>query len=258
MAIRSWSFQGSGAGPSVPKHTPYGDKAFELPGIIEAEHFDVGGANKAYRDVDPENQGDAKFRVDEGVDIVLVDSSDASKGMAIGYTADGEWLRYTVNVTKAGSYKLAVIGASGSEDGSTVQFKVDGKDVGGEIAIATGSWQVYKQFDASEEVVLDTGSHVIQLNITGQYANVDKIAIGAEFPVNPSPDAIVSTLHMDASYGVQTAKVYSLNGKYMGTLQVNAATSAEVKTSLKAAGFESGVYMVRVNGVKNFMVNTAK
>lgn len=158
-------------GPLTPQE-PYNGKAVELPGIIEAENFDkpgTGAANKSYSDNDSENQGDAKFRTEDGVDIV-----EGGSGKAIGYTNAGEWLEYTINVKTAGKYKLTLNTASGSTT-SSLQFSVDGTNITDEISIpqtAENKWDVYQEVDAGE-VELKAGEQIIRLTITGSYVNVD-------------------------------------------------------------------------------------
>ena len=172
MSIKAWGFEGSGSTPPTPK-APYGGKAVELPGIIEAELFDVPGSGrgdnmKSYSDNDPENQGDADFRMDEGVDIVK-----GGTGMALGYTNKDEWLEYTVNVKTAGKYKMTVNAASSSK-GAAVDFAIDGNNVGETVLVdSTGAnWSVYQDFDVGE-VELSAGTHVVRLTIAGSYTNVD-------------------------------------------------------------------------------------
>ena len=52
----------------------------------------------------PENTGGATFRMDEDVDIE--NCTDAGAGYNIGFATAGEWLEYTVDVTKPGTYDL--------------------------------------------------------------------------------------------------------------------------------------------------------
>lgn len=148
----------------------------EIPGKIEAENYDFGNSGLAYSDNEAENQGDANFRKD-GVDIVLVNAADKSAGMAIGYTVEGEWLEYTVNVTKAGKYALNANVASGSES-SAIQFSIDDKAVGDPYTLPkTGDdWNTYKKVNIAE-VDLTSGEHIIRLTIAQSFANVDWFAI---------------------------------------------------------------------------------
>ncbi len=150
---------------------PYGGKVIDLPALIEAENYDVPGtgvANKTYYDEDSENKGDAEFRSDLGVDVVKSGSN-----MAIGYTNQGEWLEYTVNVKTAGKYKLTVNAASSSK-GAALDFSIDGNPVGETVHVdSTGeNWSVYHDFDVGEAELI-AGNHVVRLTIAGNYTNVD-------------------------------------------------------------------------------------
>ena len=250
MAIKAWGFEGSGTTPPEPQK-PYDGEAIKLPAKIEAEKYDIPGTGRggdvdSYSDSEGENQGDADFRADQGVDIVL-----GGTGMAIGYTASGEWLEYTVDVPADGSYDIKVSASTGMENGASFCFLLDGETlIGDTIKVPqTGEdWSVYKEFDGGK-ATLTKGTHVIRLLITGDNVNVDWFSLGD-----------ISTFALHATqFNVTSAKtynVYNLAGKRLGSVELDAGTAAE---TLKAAGFKQGVYMLRsVVGNKKFMVSTAK
>ena len=95
---------------------PYGGTAAPIPGRIEAEHFDLGGEGVGYHDTTFGNSG-GLFRPEENVDLRAV--SDFGSGYAVTDIAPGEWLRYTTNVTEAGTYCL-YLRASATSDNSPV------------------------------------------------------------------------------------------------------------------------------------------
>ena len=77
-------------------------KSVTIPGTLEAEDFDRCCEGITYHDNDSIDEGAAypRYRNDnEGVDIVRENGI-----YAIGYTEEGEWLEYTVNVRSAGTY----------------------------------------------------------------------------------------------------------------------------------------------------------
>ncbi|MAO82691.1 MAG: hypothetical protein CMH50_02260 [Myxococcales bacterium] len=120
-----------------PKHAPFQGKIHSIPGMVETEHYDEGPAGVAYSDVDEQNRG-APYRENTQVDIEK--RSDASNGHGIGWVRATEWLVYTVDVKKAGSYSLEVPVAS-RRSGGTFHIEFDGKDVTGPITIPdTGGW----------------------------------------------------------------------------------------------------------------------
>src|SRR5262249_36723553 len=90
--------------------SPLGGTPVVLPGTIEAENFDEGGASVAYVDTTPGNRGGAYRQTD--VDIEA--TSDAGGGWDIGWTRAGEWLQYTALVTATGAYAIELRVASAS------------------------------------------------------------------------------------------------------------------------------------------------
>lgn len=155
---------------------PFNDIAVELPGTLEVEDFDTGGEGVAFHDTDSKNDGSDGYRQDgEGVDIV-----GANGGYGIGYTATGEWLEYTVNVTEAGTYRYEALVASGLE-GSSFSLSLNTsnglKDLTGTVTVPnSGSWNTYTTVSDKLLIPLEEGQQVIRLAITGGYCNIDKIA----------------------------------------------------------------------------------
>lgn len=154
---------------TVPQE-PFGKKPWAIPGKIEAENYDVGGQGVSYFDDDFQNKG-GFYRKDR-VDIVAVDGADTSKGYAVGYTLAGEWLEYTVNVEKTADYKIFANVASGSET-SGLRLSLDGKTISDSVKIpSTESWDDYSPIEIST-ANLGAGNHVLKLDITGSYVNID-------------------------------------------------------------------------------------
>lgn len=249
MAIKAWGFEGSGTTPPTPQ-VPYDSVAVKLPAKIEAEKYDIPGVGRggdvdSYSDNDSENQGDAKFREDQGVDIV-----EGGTGMAIGYTASGEWFEYTVEVPEDGDYAIKASASTGMESASFC-FLADGKAIGDTITVPqTGEdWSVYKEFDGGK-AKLTKGTHVIRLVITGDNVNVDWFSLGDVEKVGLKP-ALKFQAKTPSTY-----RVYSVSGKLMGTVELAGKKASE---ALQSAGFNKGVYMLKsVDGHKTFMTSVAR
>ncbi|RME68239.1 MAG: carbohydrate-binding protein, partial [Verrucomicrobia bacterium] len=107
--------------PGQAARSPFGGQPHAVPGRIEAEDFDEGGEGIGYHDADPDNQGGA-YRPG-AVDIVA-----AAGGRQIGYVSPGEWLAYTIEVSRKGRYQIDLLVAC-SGDGGTMSVAVDGLPV---------------------------------------------------------------------------------------------------------------------------------
>ena len=226
---------------AVPQ-TPYKEVAAKIPGKIEAENYDVGGHNKAFYDNDRENQGKA-YREDE-VDVVDISDSKcgdaACTGYAIGYTNEGEWVEYTINVAADAKYDITANVATAFET-SAMQLFIDDKEITESVVApkVDSVWTTYKVIDVGS-VELKKGEHVLKLLITGGYLNVDWIQF-----TDPNATTIVKNVRFDAQK-VSAYNVFGATGKFLGRVDNVGANLAQ---TLKNAGFANGVYIMRAVGL---------
>ena len=161
-----------------PPRTPY-NGVKEIPGIIECEDFDGGAEGMSFHDSDNVNEGDVKdYRTDSGG----VDFVKGNGGTVIGYTAQGEWLDYTINVAQAGEYEYEATVSSGN-DGAAFSLSVikDGQmtQLAKVKVPKTGDsdWSKYKTVTGKLSKPLEAGEQTLRITIEGAYANIDKIEI---------------------------------------------------------------------------------
>lgn len=224
---------------------------FSVPGFVQLEDYDMGGQSVSFYDKDFVNEGGA-YRED-GVDIVQIDSADASKGYAIGYTQAGEWLEYSVNVVTTGKFVFRASVADGLEGGS-IRLFIDGKAVTDTVAVPqTEDWNTYTLMDG-ETSEIEKGDHVLRVQFTGSYVNLDWIQFAlTKEELNTTGIRKVPTYSMDFMPNMQRSlKVYGANGRFMGSVEPRAGLA--LTETLKAAGFAQGIYMVRGSGAKALRV----
>jgi len=147
-----------GAGVAAPTSSPYGGSPHAVPGLIDAEDFDLGGEGVAYHDTTAGNKGGA-YRA---TDVDVQPTTDVGGGYNLGWTKTGEWVKYTVNVATTGTYtletRLANVGT-----GASFHVEVDGADRTGPIAIPdTGSWNTWRTI-ATTGIPLTAGIRVLRV-----------------------------------------------------------------------------------------------
>ena len=170
---------------------PFQGRPQSLPGALECELYDEGGEGVAYRETDGRNHGSGElnkagtdrdnFRKDEHVDISYTKNDwDNSPFNLVpqqlgrfymGWTATGEWVRYTVDVARAGQYSLGVM-YTARYDGGFV-LKLDGREVGGPVRLSSTAhamderrnWHHWNYHEHKDSVALPAGRHVITLEI---------------------------------------------------------------------------------------------
>ncbi len=184
---------GDGSVPDDYKGKPFQDATHTagprtIPGRLEAALYDLGGEGIAYHDVDQINHGSGelnhkpehceegvavaicRFRENEGVDLSYVKKgADLNhpnmvvpewQQLYIGWTEDGEWTNYTVEVRKAGTYRIA---AMYSHTPQTIQFWLNNKpaadcklpiDPAGQFPLQTYPdwivWHIWNKADCGE------------------------------------------------------------------------------------------------------------
>ena len=142
-----------------------------IPGRVECAFYDLGGEGVAYHDTDPTNHGSGElnlkpehhrphanpyiwgFRGNEGVDVSYTkDFADfnhtnfvapATNQLYIGWTADGEWCNYTVNVKKAGAYRVVALYGNAA---NTIRFSINHEPASEcKLPLATGSMHTWNK-----------------------------------------------------------------------------------------------------------------
>jgi hypothetical protein len=157
---------------------PYGGTPAPIPGRIQAENFDEGGAGVAYVDTTAGNSG-GQYRT---TDVDIAASVDAGGGYNIGYARPGEWLNYSVNVAVSGTYALGVRYAYKGTS-TRLRVEVDGVDKTGPVTLqGTGGWQAWRTYTVPG-IALTSGPHTVRLVFVssqdGPCANVNYLDLSS-------------------------------------------------------------------------------
>lgn len=180
--------------PAEYKGKPFKDSVYtlgaqQIPGRLQLAYYDLGGEGVAYHDTDPTNNGSGvlnrekmherpgipmyicHFRENEGVDISFTkDFADFNhpnivdppvNQLYIGWEADGEWTNYTVNIRKAGKYKI--IGAYGYRDNKSSIWLNGNKACDLVLPVDTGNWHYWNQAELGRITFPNEGFNLITL-----------------------------------------------------------------------------------------------
>ncbi|MEI8204105.1 MAG: glycoside hydrolase family 38 C-terminal domain-containing protein, partial [Bacteroidota bacterium] len=160
-AARIYELQVFGA---ESQNQPYSNIA-HIPGVIEAENYDLGGEGIAYHDSDAVNQGN-QYRLTEGVDI----ETCSEGGYDVFKTYTGEWMKYSVFVDSTAYYRLQTRLASALGYGK-LHFEVDDSDKTGIINVqSTGGNQMW--LTANKDIYLTKGQHLLKVYIDQSMDNI--------------------------------------------------------------------------------------
>jgi hypothetical protein len=229
--------------------TPY-NTLLQIPGNIEFENFNKGGAGNAYDDLDFMNNG-AAYRTKEGVDI----ETCSEGGYNVGWTAKGEWLEYLVNVSKAGFYDV-VFRLASAMNGNSFHLELDGETILPTTTVNTlGGLQQF--FDVKAVANLPQGKHVLKFvvdNATGGF-NLNKMTFAQALTTNlqentfhenisvfPNPAQDLLTIRLDMVRSTQL-EIINLLGEVVYTSPVSGN-----EHTLSVSDFATGVYVLKIDG----------
>ncbi len=169
--------------PGDSKGVPF--RHHTVPGRIFCTDYDMGYQNTTYSDTDFQNIGSGsgttnaggKYRND-GVDIESCNDG-VSNGFDVGWTASGEWMKYTVNVTESNDYSVYVRYAGQGETGA-LHLEIDNTPVTGSVTLApTGGWQNWRTKPLGS-FPLEQGRYTLKLVIETAGFNLNYLEFSPE------------------------------------------------------------------------------
>jgi hypothetical protein len=174
----------------------YHEGAQRIPGRLQCEYYDFGGEGIAYHDSDSINSGSGRlnpadgsylheFRINEAVDISYTKFRDPAidnnqynftepekDKLYVGWTAPGEWLKYTVDVAKAGTYQLGIM-YTANQNGK-ISISVSDKNTTGSLLIPTTyveadsvawrQWHHWNYFEKLAQIDLKEGLQTVTVH----------------------------------------------------------------------------------------------
>jgi hypothetical protein len=230
--------------PPGPTRSPYKGVPFPIPGVIEAEDFDIGGEGVSWHDLTSGNQG-GFYRSNTDVDIIA--PAGNATGAVVNNIQTGEWLEYTISVTQTGTYRLE---ANASSEFSTSRWhaEIDGVNVTGSVAVPNTGWWGTFQWIGVGGISLSAGQHVLRIYADQEYFNLDALRILAAGDITlptvsitaPTAGATVAgtvTVAASASDNVGGGGVqFKLDGANLGAEVTTAPYSTAWDTSTAANG----------------------
>jgi hypothetical protein len=232
-----------------------------LPGTLEAENFDKGGEGIAYHDSDAEDHGGTNYRsgADAGVDIVT-----GNGGYALGWTAGGEWIEYSVNVTKAGKYTYEAIISNGTADKGGFSISLVGNDgkltklADVSVPSTESNWDKYQPVKGDLLQSLEAGSQIFRITITTGNCNIDRIKFDLK-EEEPEPEPEPAYKVGDDITALATAEWEGKTGDYGGLAnpaveRYTHAAPEDVDDILTqtVTGLRNGTYKVQLDVAASF------
>ena len=224
---------------TVPDEPPeeYGPytEAIAVPGKVQAENYNKGGAEVAYHDLSTGNEG-GKLRKDD------VDIYQPNMGVVVGHNQKGEWLKYTVNVAADGEYDISALVASDNTTGSFVLY-MDEQRIGEEIASEGKGFDNFTEVSGGK-ATLKKGEHELKLEITNDWIDIDYVEFKAA-----STTAMGQKIRLDVTEAEANFAVVNLQGSVMCVIKAQNTREAieKLKNNVSYDIAPKGVYFVVSN-----------
>ncbi len=250
---------GGGSNPPPPpvEQAPYGGTAVSIPGRIEAERYDLGGSGVAYNDLTAGNSGTA-FRTD---DVDVEATTDAGAGHNIGWTAAGEWMEYTVNVTAAGKYDFKARVAAMAA-GKSFHIELNNANITGAIAVPnTAGWQIWQTVTVTG-ITLPAGKQILRIVLDTDGFNLNYVDVSASTtnPTNQAPSVSLTSPANNASFTAPASVTVSANASdndgtvskvdfYNGATLIGSDATAPYSVAWNSVG--AGTYSITARATDN-------
>ena len=222
------------------EYGPY-TEAIAIPGKVQAENYNKGGADKAYMDLSKGNEG-GKLRKND------VDIYQPNMGIVVGHCQATEWLKYTVNVAADGDYEISANVAGDNGTGSFVLY-MDDKRIGTEIANEGKGFDNFTTVSGGK-ATLTKGEHELKLEITNDWIDIDYV----EFKeISAQPPIGLKNIRLSMTEAESNYSVFDMQGIKLSTFTAKGVNEAMnlVRENAKLREQARGVFFVRKNGDKS-------
>lgn len=233
---------------------PFSGTPITLPGVIEAENYDLGGEGVGYHELDGQYSS-GLYRTLESVDL----EECVDGGYDVNYIKAGEWLKFSVNADSTTDY---VFTFKTSRSKAIVKIGIDDVDSVSTITVpSTGSAQVWKT--ATVNIPLTEGFHIIKTYFTVASINIDKISVAyasssgiseksdRDMTIYPNPvaDGPVNFEFPISTNGSSELSITDISGKIIFTKK-----NCEQYESVDFTNYPSGLYFVKFSNNNNTLV----
>jgi endoglucanase len=110
---------------------------------------------------------EAELLESKSKDLIIEATSDSTGEKNLGYTTDGAWAEYSVNVSKPGKYTSRYRVAADEGFGGTITMKFDDREVSSLDVGSTGGWSNWLMVDIPDTFELAGGETVLRVEWSG-------------------------------------------------------------------------------------------
>jgi hypothetical protein len=212
---------------NVVEPIPFSGQNCIIPGLVEAEDYDIGGEKISFHDSDSLNNGGV-YRTDP-VDILK--KTDNAHGYFIDWTTDSEWLTYTIEVKNGAKMDIKLL-VSAKTGAGEIHWELNGKPLTNHQVIAlTGDEQQFKTV-SFKDIYFPAGNQKLMLVIDKGGIGIDYFEISDHLTTNssdifqvqkhliyPNPASDLVTINVDTK-NKTAVRIVALDGQIVKLYQL--------------------------------------
>lgn len=205
----------------------------EVPGVVFATDFDLGGEGVAYSDSDIANYqvSTGSFTAwnngwsyrNDGVDIERTADNINTNGFNVGWIAPNEWMQYSLDVVEGGIYDINVRVAA-NEDGGQFYFSTNGATLSSPATVNnTGGWQNWQTISVTN-VVLEESDSLLRFHANAGGFNLSSFEFIRKGSAEDIPASFVAGTTEDEQHiAISVSKALEgVNGASLSDFQITA------------------------------------
>jgi hypothetical protein len=191
--------------PADYKGTPFKGVVQEIPGRVELVNYDEGGLNVGFNSQHHEGDSSGKdYRPGVKPQICVTNGAPSEQDKFVdgkrfpaegkevyyvGYVRPGDWVKCTVNVKKAGVYRVSTTAANETKK-MTFSLTFNGEKKAEVNTDGTGSYHIWKLHENVCTVKLDAGLQVMMFQIGSEpHMNYEYLEFVPDEKAAAAPDA---------------------------------------------------------------------
>jgi len=252
----------------LPLQTPFYGSPLVIPGVIQAQEFDLGGHGISYMDTTAGNLG-GQFRPAEDVDIQVC--TDTGAGYNVSWIANGEWLNYSVNLTPS-TYDIHARIASADSNPGDLKLQINAQTLGVYNIESTGGDQNWQTITLNNIPIQDGDNTTLRLEaVNGGNFNINWIEFVDLNPFTPASDIFSLNKVINTSYAINTLNLsmtsFDPNGNWTSSYKyyvgvspagwdVGGVTVSRTDLAMEQAQIQTNYYSYGTSSYEHYISGT--